>query len=283
MNRADKIFQANIQEILERGTKSESPRPKYKDGTEANSIYLTFRTEQYDLSKGEFPITSLRPVAWKSAIREMLWIWQDASNNLDVLKDKYNITWWDDWEVGEREIGQRYGATVDRYQLMDRTLKMLAENPFNRRSIMSLYQYADFDETGGLYPCAFMMAFDVRKVDGEMYLDGCLTQRSNDYLVAGHVNLVQYAALLLMVAKHFGWKPGIFTRMVNNLHIYDNQMEQANELLKRFERVQEEPRPQPMLTLNVPDGTNFYDIVFEDFEMTGYDPIKPNLRFDLAI
>lgn len=77
-----------------------------------------------------------------------------------------------------------------------------------------------------------------------------LTQRSNDMLVAHHINAMQYVALQMMIAKHFGWKVGKFFYFINNLHIYDNQFEQAEELLKR------QPSDcQPRLVLNVPDET----------------------------
>ena len=70
----------------------------------------------------------------------------------------------------------------------------------------------------------------------------------------------------------------VFFYFINNLHIYDNQFEQAQELLRR-----EPSNCQPRLVLNVPDGTNFFDIKAEDFELVDYDPVKPQLKFDLAI
>ena len=279
MTKADTIFKENIRKIMEEGVWSEQARPKYKDGRTANSKYITGAFMEFDLAKGEFPITTLRPIAIKSAIKEMLWIYQDQSNNLDLLEDKYNVHYWNDWEVGDsRTIGQRYGAVVKRHDITNKILKQLEANPWNRRNIISLWDYDAFEETDGLLPCAFQTMFDVRRVDGEIYLDATLTQRSNDMLVAHHINAMQYVALQMMIAKHFGWKVGKFFYFINNLHIYDNQFEQAEELLRR------EPSDcQPHLVLNVPDGTNFFDIKPEDFELVDYDPVKPQLKFDLAI
>ena len=279
MTKADIIFKENIRKIMEEGVWSEQARPKYKDGRTANSKYITGAFMEFDLSKGEFPITTLRPIAIKSAIKEMLWIYQDQSNSLDLLEDKYNVHYWNDWEVGDsRTIGQRYGAVVKRHDITNKILKQLEANPWNRRNIISLWDYDAFEETDGLLPCAFQTMFDVRRVDGEIYLDATLTQRSNDMLVAHHINAMQYVALQMMIAKHFGWKVGKFFYFINNLHIYDNQFEQAEELLRR------EPSDcQPHLVLNVPDGTNFFDIKPEDFELVDYDPVKPQLKFDLAI
>ena len=279
MTKADTIFKENIRKIMEEGVWSEQARPKYKDGRTANSKYITGAFMEFDLSKGEFPITTLRPIAIKSAIKEMLWIYQDQSNSLDLLEDKYNVHYWNDWEEGDsRTIGQRYGAVVKKHDITNKILKQLEANPWNRRNIISLWDYDAFEETDGLLPCAFQTMFDVRRVDGEIYLDATLTQRSNDMLVAHHINAMQYVALQMMIAKHFGWKVGMFFYFINNLHIYDNQFEQAEELLRR------EPSDcQPHLVLNVPDGTNFFDIKPEDFELVDYDPVKPQLKFDLAI
>lgn len=279
MTKADTIFKEYIRKIMEEGVWSEQARPKYKDGRTANSKYITGAFMEFDLAKGEFPITTLRPIAIKSAIKEMLWIYQDQSNRLDVLEEKYNVHYWNDWEVGDsRTIGQRYGAVVKKHDITNKILKQLEDNPWNRRNIISLWDYDAFEETEGLLPCAFQTMFDVRRVEGEIYLDATLTQRSNDMLVAHHINAMQYVALQMMIAKHFGWKVGKFFYFINNLHIYDNQFEQAEELLRR------EPSDcQPHLVLNVPDGTNFFDIKPEDFELVDYDPVKPQLKFDLAI
>ena len=279
MTKADTIFKEYIRKIMEEGVWSEQARPKYKDGRTANSKYITGAFMEFDLAKGEFPITTLRPIAIKSAIKEMLWIYQDQSNSLDLLEDKYNVHYWNDWEVKDsRTIGQRYGAVVKKHDITNKILKQLEANPWNRRNIISLWDYDAFEETDGLLPCAFQTMFDVRRVDGEIYLDATLTQRSNDMLVAHHINAMQYVALQMMIAKHFGWKVGKFFYFINNLHIYDNQFEQAEELLRR------EPSDcQPHLVLNVPDGTNFFDIKPEDFELVDYDPVKPQLKFDLAI
>ncbi|HGK2398395.1 TPA: thymidylate synthase [Streptococcus pneumoniae] len=279
MTKADTIFKENIERILKEGVFSEQARPKYKDGTVANSKYVTGAFSEYDLSKGEFPITTLRPIAIKSAIKEVLWIYQDQSNSLEVLNDKYNVHYWNDWEVGDTgTIGERYGAVVKKHDIINKLLKQLETNPWNRRNIISLWDYQAFEETDGLLPCAFQTMFDVRRVDGEIYLDATLTQRSNDMLVAHHINAMQYVALQMMIAKHFGWKVGKFFYFINNLHIYDNQFEQAQELLRR-----EPSNCQPRLVLNVPDGTNFFDIKAEGFELVDYDPVKPQLKFDLAI
>lgn len=279
MTKADVIFKENISKILNEGVWSEQARPKYKDGQTANSKYITGSFAEYDLSKGDFPITTLRPIPIKSAIKEIFWIYQDQTNDLSLLNDKYKVAYWNDWEVGNTgTIGQRYGAVVKKHDIINKILKQLEENPWNRRNVISLWDYEAFEASEGLLPCAFQTMFDVRRVDGQIYLDATLTQRSNDMLVAHHINAMQYVALQMMIAKHFGWKVGKFFYFVNNLHIYDNQFDNAEELLRR------EPTDcQPSLILNVPDGTNFFDIKPEDFVLVDYEAVKPQLKFDLAI
>ena len=218
--------------------------------------------------------------------KEMLWIYQDQSNRLDLLEDKYNVHYWNDWEV--EGVPANNGDSVRLVSVMERLLRSTISLTVcwhswrlirgTGRNVISLWDYEAFEATAGLQPCAFQTMFDVRRVGEDIYLDATLTQRSNDMLVAHHINAMQYVALQMMIAKHFGWKVGKFFYFINNLHIYDNQFEQAEELLKR------QPADcQPRLVLNVPDGTNFFDIKPEDFELVDYDPVKPQLKFDLAI
>lgn len=279
MTKADQIFKRNIENILESGVMSGDARPVYSNGEKANSKYVTQVCDTYDLSKGEFPITTLRQIPIKSAIKEIFWIYQDQSNELSILENKYNVKYWRPWEVGNTDtIGKRYGAVVKEHNIIDKILKDLRKNPWNRRNVISLWNYKAFEETNGLLPCAYNVMFDVRKVNDTMYLDCTLTQRSNDMLVAHHINSMQYVALQMMIACHFGWEVGKFCYFVNNLHIYDNQFEQANELLSRTSK-----NCNPRLVLNCKPKTNFYDIKPEDFELIDYEYCTPQLKFDLAI
>lgn len=278
MSLADRNLKEAIRKIRDRGVTSEQARPVYSDGTQANSLYITGYYAKYDLSIGELPLTTLRPIPWKSAIKEVLWIYQDQSNDLSVLRDKHGVSYWDLWDVGDGTIGARYGNTVRKHKIIDKLLAGLEANPWNRRNVISLWDYEDFESSDGLLPCAFTFMVDVRKKNGKTFLDGTLIQRSNDLLVAHHINAIQYVALQMMIAKHFGWEVGEFNYFVNNLHIYDNQLEQATTLLTR-----QSSDKTPQLRLTCPAYTNFYDIKFEDFELIGYEPTGPQLKFDLAV
>jgi len=277
MTIADSNLKWLCSRILHEGssTEGEKVRPKYADGTPSHTLFINQIYESFDLSKGELPIVTLRQTAWKSGIKEILWIYQDQSNDLDLLRDKYGITWWDDWDIGNRTIGQRYGATVRRYRLMDNLLDGLINQPYGRRHIINLYQYQDFKETAGLFPCAMETQWSVR--DG--YLDMTLIQRSSDLLVANAINKIQYVALQMMVARHVGLKPGMFCHYVNNAHIYDRHVDQIREMIARDHQ---EGHESVRLVLN-PEKTNFYDFTIDDFTMENYNPVKPNFQFELAI
>lgn len=285
---ADKYQRETLSKILKEGYLDENPRPHYSDGTPAHTLSINHNVQKYDLSKGEFPIQTLRPQAWKSAVKEILWIYQMQSNKLSDLHDM-GIKYWDEWDIGDGTIGCRYGATVKRHDLVNKLLKGLERDPFGRRHIMNMWQEDDFsDKTGGtdkgLNPCCYETIWNVRKgPDGEQYLDMLMNQRSSDYIVSNSINELQYVALQMMVAKHLGIKPGVFTHMAENVQIYDRHIEQAKELITR-----DSVECSPHLELDVPDGTNFYDIKFEDFKMVDFplDKIKeqnPQMNFDLGI
>lgn len=277
MNKADRIFKENIRLILELGIEDENPRPKYKDGTPAHTKFVTHVFETYDISNNEFPITSLRPIAWKNGIKEIFAFYQDQTNEISVFRDKYGLNWWEDWDVGDYTIGQRYGATVQRYNIINNLISELKKNPFSRRHIIDLFQYQDFQDTAGLLPCAYNITFNIRKYNGEYYLDCLLNQRSSDYLVAGHINKIQYVVLQMMLAHECGYKVGQFSHVVACLHIYDRHYKQAEELLKRIPTSQ-----TPILKLNA-EGKGFYDITIDDFELIDYRPVEPQLKFPLGI
>jgi thymidylate synthase len=276
MNLSDKYYLQNIQKIMSEGSWDENPRPKYYDGVTAHSKFITGVFEEYDISKGEFPIPTLRNTAIKTGIKEILWIYQKQTSSLRVAREM-GINWWEDWNVGDDTIGQRYGATIGRYNLIDRLLKGLIDDPFGRRHIINMFQYHDLFETNGLYPCAYETLWSVRKGDDGLILDMTLIQRSSDYIVANHINKAQYLSLLLMIAGHCNYKVGKFCHLVQNLHIYDRHFDAVTELLYK-----EPLDTQPKIILK--ENKNFYDYTIDDFEVLGLDGItKLKSKLELGI
>lgn len=282
MNKADKYVLDNLQKIKDEGATdlNGKVRPKYKDGSPAHSKYITHVYEEYDLNKGEFPISTLRPVALNSAIGEICAFYQDQTNKIDVMVNKYKLNWWNLWRVkGTDGIGKRYGHTVKRYDLMNQLLNLLENDMFSRRKIINLWQEQEFiEDKEGLKPCFFLTEWEVRELKDGVYLDLHLNSRSSDYGVAGNINRLQYVALQTMVANHFGFKLGKFSVFTSNMHYYLRHQDQVDELLSRTPSTR-----QPYLKLNVPVGTNFYDIKVEDFELVDFECKYPQLKFELGI
>lgn len=290
MNKADRYMVEAILNILNNGYKDINPRPHYADGTPAHTLSVNHVFRTYDLSKKEFPICNLRPMAWKTGIKEIFTIYQKPTNEIAKMKEM-GVNWWGDWDIGDGTIGQRYGATVSRYDLINNLIKDIKNDPYGRRKVVSLWQETDLRETSGLAPCAFLTIWNVR---GD-YLDMMLVQRSGDMLTAsgpGGINEIQYAALLMMIACHTGYEPGVFSHVVANEQIYDRHIDAANKMLKRYEELEQKESDEtlvenykdicPRLILN-DNKTNFYDFTIDDFFMVNYDPIKPQLKLELGI
>jgi thymidylate synthase len=276
MNKADNYYINNLKNILNNGCLDENPRPKYSDGVTAHSKYITQVFEEYNIELGEFPIPTLRNTAIKMGIKEIFWIYQKQTSSLKEAREM-GINWWDEWNIGDDTIGQRYGQTINKWDLMNKLLNSLIFNPFSRRHIINMYQEQDLNETKGLNPCAYETIWSVRKKNNELFLDMTLIQRSNDYIVAGYINKIQYTALLMMVAGHCGYNVGKFCHLVQNLHVYDRHMDAVNELINK-----EPLTVQPKLILK--EKKYFYDYNINDFEIIDTNKItKINSKLELAI
>ena len=272
MNRANSLFKDVIYKILKTGTWDTNPRPKWKDGTPAYSKYITFVNHTYDLNKGEFPIVTLRPLAFKSAIKELLWIYQDKSNSLELLNNKYNIQWWNEFNIGNDTIGERYGKTVDNYNIIDNLLSTFRNDPESRRKVINLWQEQDFINSDGLKPCFYNVNFEIR--DG--YLDMALLSRSSDFITAYCINCVQYVCLQMIIAKLFNYKLGKFNVFISNCHIYDRHLSFAEELLNRYDE------STPKIYMKDIKTKNFYNITVDDF-YTDYQCKFQQIPLELAI
>ena len=264
MSKADVLFKAMCRDILDNGvsTEGEKVRPKWEDGTFAYTIKKFGVVARYDLAE-EFPAITLRKTYIKSAIDEVLWIWQKKSNNINDLKSHI----WDEWADEDGSIGKAYGYQMgvkhhykegDMDQV-DRVLFDLKANPYSRRIMTNMYVHADLSEMN-LYPCAYSMTFNVT---GDR-LNAILNQRSQDVLAANNWNVVQYSALLMMIAQATGFKPGELVHVIADAHIYDRHVPIVEELISRPEY------PAPKVTLN-PEKTDFYAFTPDDFVVENYE------------
>ncbi len=264
MSLADDLFINMCKDIIDNGysTEGEKVRPKWEDGTYAYTIKRFGVVNRYDLSK-EFPAITLRKTYVKSAIDELLWIWQKKSNNVHDLKSHI----WDSWADENGSIGKAYG-----YQLgvkhkykegmmdqVDRLIYDLKNNPYSRRMLTNIYDHQDLSEMN-LYPCAYSMTFNVT---GDR-LNAILNQRSQDVLAANNWNVVQYAVLVHMLAQVTGFKPGELVHVIADAHIYDRHIPIVKELITR------PTHPAPKFYMN-PDVKDFYDFTLDDFRIEDYE------------
>jgi thymidylate synthase len=270
MSLADNIFITMCKDILDNGvsTEGEKVRPKWEDGSFAYTVKKFGVVNRYDLSK-EFPALTLRKTAIKTAIDEILWIWQKKSNNVHEL----NSHIWDSWADETGSIGKAYGYQLGVKHIykegemdqVDRVIYDLKNNPYSRRIMTNIYVHQDLHEMK-LYPCAYSMTFNITKKNNsdKLVLNAILNQRSNDILAANSMNVCQYAVLVHMLAQVCGYEVGELVHVIADAHIYDRHIPIIRELIERptFDA--------PTFWMN-PEVKDFYQFTVEDFELRNYE------------
>lgn len=281
MSKADKLFVSMCRNVLDNGTNTQDQavRPHWPDGTSAYTIKQFGVVNRYNLQE-EFPAITLRKTGIKSAIDEILWIYQKKSNNIKDLRTHI----WDEWADEEGSIKKAYGYQAGlkhkfkegEFDQVDYALWQLKNTPFSRRIIITLWNPHDLAEMG-LQPCALMCIFNVTKAPGDdkLTLNLHLVQRSQDILAANNWNVVQYAALLMMFAQVNDMRPGELLHTITDAHIYDRHVPIIERLLDR------EQFPAPKVTLD-PTIKNFYDFTPESFIIENYEA-GPQEKFEIAI
>ena len=270
MSNSDELFCAMCADILENGTTTEGQkvRPHWEDGTPAYTIKQFGVVNRYDLRE-EFPALTLRRTALKSAMDEVLWIYQKKSNNIHDLHSHI----WDEWADETGSIGKAYGYQIGQkshypqgdMDQMDKVLYDLRETPFSRRIMTNTYVFADLSEMN-LYPCAYSCTYNVTQTPGsdKLTLNMVLNQRSQDVLAANNWNVCQYAILLMMVAQSVGMIAGQLVHVIADAHIYDRHIDIIRELISRPKLA------APRVSLN-PEVTDFYGFTTDDLIVGNYE------------
>ena len=263
MSKADELYIKTCRQILDHGfsDKDLEVRPHWADGTPAHTIKQFGVVNRYNL-KEEFPIMTLRRTYWKSAIDEILWIWQKKSNRIADLGSHV----WDEWAGADGTIGKAYGYQLGikhqykegMFDQVDRVLYDLKHNPASRRIMTNLYNFEDLHEMN-LYPCAYSMTFNVT---GNT-LNAILNQRSQDMLTANNWNVCQYAALVHMIAQVSGLEAGELVHVIADCHIYDRHIPLVEKMLEH------EAFEAPKFVMD-PTVDNFYDFTKNSFRMEDY-------------
>ncbi|MEE1038618.1 MAG: thymidylate synthase [Eubacterium sp.] len=276
MSRADKLFVEMCQDIIDNGfsTEGQTVRAVWEDGTPAHTIKKFGVVNRYNLQE-EFPALTLRPTAIKSAVDEMLWIWQKKSNNINDLNSKI----WDSWADETGSIGKAYGYQMGvKYKFaqgemdqVDNVIWQLKNTPYSRRIMTNIYNFADLSEMG-LEPCAYSVTFNVT---GNK-LNAILNQRSQDILAANNWNVVQYSVLVHMLAQVTGLVPGELVHVIADAHIYDRHIPVIKEMIERPQY------PAPKFRLN-PEIKDFYDFTVDDIIIEDYEKNPQIKNIPIAI
>ncbi|MBQ6375968.1 thymidylate synthase [Candidatus Saccharibacteria bacterium] len=297
----------NYKKTDERGQAAASAIPDHlAQGQQATeTIRLPHQVLQFDL-EAEFPILTSKKVAFKTSTLEMLWIYQQASNDVRWLQDR-GIKIWNEWEIAAdgtymgrnineifatthpeepktdfaHTIGTAYGWIVKRYDLLNNLIETLRKNPGNRRMIMSLWQN-EWLPTAALPSCVWNSQWNL--IDGHLNL--LVTSRSTDVPLGLPFNISQYAVLCYLVAQIIGAKPGQFTLITNDAHIYKNQIDGIKEHIARYDEAVKSGTlpPAPKLWVN-PDVKNFADFDsskdLKDIKLENYENLGP-IKFPIT-
>lgn len=246
---------------------------------ESATIRIPHYILEFDLQE-EFPILTTKFVAFKSAVLEMLWIWQVQSNQVKWLRDR-GVKIWNEWEIAEdgtymgrninqiyakshpnepkedfaHTIGTAYGWIVNKYQLTQSLIETLKNDPANRRMVMSLWQN-EWLPTAALPSCVWSNEWIV---SGDR-LNIMVHSRSNDAPLGLPFNITQYAVLCHLIAQSVGLKAGKMTFTISDAHIYENQIDGIKEQIRRRnEKLAQDGSlyPAPKLWIN-PEVKDFF-------------------------
>ena len=231
---------------------------------------LPHQMMQFDLEE-EFPILKTKKVAFKTAIRELFWIYRDQSNDVTRLQEQ-NVHIWDEWVDENNTIGKGYGYQIAQFKQIDHLIDSLRSDPQCRRMIMDMWNIQELPEMT-LLPCCFMTLWDV----SFGRLNCMLIQRSGDLGLGIPFNTTQYAVLVHLLAQVTGLKPGLFTHMINNAHVYENHIEVLNGQIAKLPQA----FAAPVLWIN-PQIRDFYDFTIDDVRLENYQSHE-TIRMGVAI
>ena len=245
----------------------------------------------YDVANNKVPMDTLawHGIKWSTA--EMLG-YMRGLNTATAFEELGTPTWWanaDNWEHGQfkGDMGLVYGAVGNNWPVMEKVhgwkadtlahtggsidllnsiYQDLCNGIDNRGEIWTFWNPGMF-HLGCLRPCMYSHHFSI--LDGTLYLNS--TQRSCDYTTGVRTaNMMQCYMILKVMAQITGLKPGeVYHKMVN-VHMYEDQVELAKELLSREELDCEELE----LWIN-PEIKTLEDlrtwVTPADFKITGYN------------
>ena len=280
-----KDYDINLEKIINEGIRK--PNRTGVDTISLFGLQGRYRIDEY------FPIPTRRKYVYKSIFAELLWMLSGSTdvNDLEKMGSKIWSAWRDkkfDQENGynDGELGPIYGFQfrhfggdynlrnsdpegVDQVRYIINELKT---NKYSRRIIINLWNPIDvLTNKVKLPPCHY--SFQII-VDSHDRLTGILTQRSGDWLLGVSANIFFYSAFLYMIGQQTGLTPFELVHNVSDSHVYVNQLDAANEYLKRPEI------DSPRLILR--KAKDIFSYTLDDFEIVDYNPLA-SIKVPVAI
>jgi thymidylate synthase len=287
-SKADRYFRECLNEIKNHGSWDNNPRPKWGDGTPAFSKFITQKTFDYRIDKGELPLISMRNTAIRGGWCDIEAIYINQTNIIELMHPMIH-SWWEPFVVstngGRRSIGQTYGHTVKRYNLIDNLLEGILFDPFGRRHIINLWQEQQrIEDPLALVPCAYETLYSIEEdTYGVMNVDMTLNQRSQDFIMTASINPMQYVMLGMAICGHLSFYSNKkyqlrnFKYNVQNLHVYDRHLFAIDELLMQ-------PVQHGVPTIKLKENKYFYDYQFSDFLIEkNFNAIELSQKLELAV
>lgn len=247
--------------------------------TGIDTYSITGEIFKFDMSKGEFPLLTTKKMPPKCIFAELEGFIKGITSKQWYKDRKCEI--WSEWAnprkvpygndaetkarmAAEDDLGLIYGyqwSNFNGYGInqLDNAIKTLKTNPTDRRMIVMAWNPCQLDQMA-LPPCHF--GFHLLS-DGE-YLDLCWFQRSVDTFLGLPFNIASYAMLLKLIARETGLKERMLVGHLDDVHLYANQIEQADVQLSR------DPFPLPKMIIPEGEDNSIYSWEYTNFELVDY-------------
>lgn len=271
----DSAYKALVDTIYYNGIWTDTNvRTKYADGTPATYKAVAGVFFKLDNSKDDAFLLTTKHVAWKTAVKEMYWIYIMQSNKVKDLQDM-GVEIWTPWKKEDDTIGPAYGAAINvptfgyKNQL-EYVVETLKKDPNSRRVMINLWDVDKLHEMA-LTPCCYNLLFNI--LDGKLYMQ--LNIRSSDVALGLPFNIFQFQVLHKLIAHECKVETADMIVMISNLHYYDRHEE---KLLNQVDY--DELFPDATLKINYPES--IWDFKPEMVEVLNYKH-GPKIDFEIAI
>ena len=279
-----------IQDIVKHGSKEISRNGEV--------LAVIGSSMHFSLSDGIIPLLTTKKVAWKTCLKELLWMIKGQTDNRVLTQQNCHI--WSGnasrsfldsrglYDLSENDLGPIYGHQwrhfnapystsqenydgkgVDQLALLIESLKD-PKSRSSRRMVMSAWNPCQINEMA-LPPCHILTQFNV--TNGNQ-LSCCMYQRSGDVGLGVPFNIASYSFLTHLLAKHCGLVAHEFIYTIGNAHIYDDHVKSL------LQQVQRDPFPFPHISIKE-KRDDISEYCLEDFIVSDYkyhSAIKMDMR-----